>query len=148
MSTYEDKIPTIELLGPPLPTLTGPEREFFAELADVLDAMPVRRLGADDYEDGECRCVMGEFSASRNVNPDGHALEDLAAMLRVPVDAACSVVKVNDDGRPREEVATRTKLGVCPTSLRHHVLTAPPSPSAWSPVGARAWARLESPSRS
>jgi hypothetical protein len=90
--------PTIDLLGPPLPPLTESERKFFAELADVLDAMPIQRLGADDYVDGECRCVMGEFSVSRNVNPDGHALEDLAAVLRVPAAAAIAAAKVNDDG--------------------------------------------------
>jgi hypothetical protein len=89
---------TADLLGPPLPPLTESERKFLAELADVLDAMPSRKLGADDYVDGECRCAMGEFSFSRNVNPDGHALEDLAAALRVPASAAITVARVNDDG--------------------------------------------------
>lgn len=74
---------------------------FLSEMADALDAMPVKELIAGDLvrEDGAC-CAIGSVAIARKADIsqlDEGEPDDVAAAFGIARSMACEIAFVNDD---------------------------------------------------
>lgn len=74
-------------------------QEFLVELRDALDAMPEKRLIADELQANGCYCTLGVIGAKRGIDMAGLDPEDRAAVSRtfgIAEAMAAEIVYEND----------------------------------------------------
>lgn len=83
-------------------------QQLLRELAEAMDAMPVKRLIADELENGGEYCAMGVVGVARVIpldHIDPEDIERVADTFGIADALAREIVYQNDEGafRPREE---------------------------------------------
>lgn len=80
---------------------------FLREMLAALDALPEKKLIADDLEADGCVCAIGAVGKSRGLDMselDPHDRETVAARFRIPHSLVCEIFFENDgDFSFREE---------------------------------------------
>jgi hypothetical protein len=85
---------------------------FLQEMRAALDALPERKLIAEELEDEGAVCAIGAVGKRRGVDMtemDPYDRETVAATFGIPHTLACEIFWVNDDGAYRETPEERFK---------------------------------------
>ncbi len=76
-------------------------QEFLRELVDALDALPEKRLIADELEVKGCYCAIGAVGAKRGLDMAGldpYEIDEVASTFGISVALAREIVWTNDEG--------------------------------------------------
>lgn len=71
------------------------------EMRDALDAMPVKELIADQFEDGEKVCALGAVGKRRGIEMKGidpYDRDSVARTFGIAPALAAEIAYINDDG--------------------------------------------------
>lgn len=83
---------------------------FLKEMLVAMDALPERKLIAEELEVGGEVCAIGSVGKSRGVNMSGVDVEDtdnVATLFGIPPALAREIVYENDEGRHNETPEVR-----------------------------------------
>lgn len=81
-------------------------QEFLVDLRDALDAMPEKRLIADELQANGCYCTLGVIGAKRGIDMSGlnpYDREAVSQKFGIAEAMAAEIVYENDEGNWNSE---------------------------------------------